>query len=258
MNKTRKINKKSRKNNHTRGRRRMKGGSGSIDASLIFWPIYEETEKGLGKLIRFEELLVPIMNLSPSDRVRYVDNFIKLNVDNKSLIQKGVVPLEHRLRGKTPEKGENKSDEVPVNKPNVSAPNPEPAAKASEDVANKAEEAKKAAADKAEADKAEEAKKAAADKAKNEEDAKKVEEDAKKAAVDKAKKVEEDAKKVEEEAKKKNVAAASTIVEGLLKNKNNAVAKRPSTRSTRKNTLETINEESEEDMKGGGNKKRGK
>ena len=111
MNKTIRKTRKPIKKNKTKVRRRIYGGYKALDASLIFYPVYEEDEKGaLGKFLRFEELLVPIYNLDMSKRFGSVDNMIKLMIENKSLVQKGISPLEHRLRGGIHDNGEDKHE----------------------------------------------------------------------------------------------------------------------------------------------------
>ena len=108
MNKSLRKNSKL-KNNKTKRRRKIMGGRESgYKAALILWPLYELDEEGKPtKFVKFKERFVTMHNVGLKRRVDYIDDWIRLNVENEPLVQESITPVVHWLTGKHPKKSES-------------------------------------------------------------------------------------------------------------------------------------------------------
>jgi len=105
MKKTRNKNRKHRKNlkNHTRRNRNITGGNSGYDAQLIVWPTYKVSDLEdtvSSNILKFNERYFPIHNFNLKQRTAYIDDLINLLVNDGSLVEKGVYPVVHRMKGK--------------------------------------------------------------------------------------------------------------------------------------------------------------
>jgi hypothetical protein len=119
MNKSKKYNKPIKKNQTTRRRKIRGGGDYGYDATLVVIPVYDFDEDGqpiMTKLSKLKERFFPTYNLKLGQRMSYVDDLIRLTIDDETLVPKGVIPVVHRLKGRRSQK-----DEQPVT--NVSVTN---------------------------------------------------------------------------------------------------------------------------------------
>jgi len=105
MNKSLRKNSKL-KNNKTKRRRKIMGGRESgYKAALILWPLYELDENGKPtKFVKFKERFVTMHNVGLKRRIDYIDDWIRLNVENEPLVQESITPVVHWLTGKHPKK----------------------------------------------------------------------------------------------------------------------------------------------------------
>jgi hypothetical protein len=105
MNKSLRKNSKL-KNNKTKRRRKIMGGRESgYKAALILWPLYElDEEDKPTKFVKFKERFVTMHNVGLKRRVDYIDDWIRLNVENEPLVQESITPVVHWLTGKHPKK----------------------------------------------------------------------------------------------------------------------------------------------------------
>jgi hypothetical protein len=125
MNKSKKYNKLGNKvkNNQTKRRHKIRGGG--YDATLVVIPVYDLGDDGepiITKITKLKERFFPTYNLNLRQRTDYMDDLIRLTIDDETLVPKGIIPVVHRLKGRRPQNKKAVEDVAVANVPVASAP----------------------------------------------------------------------------------------------------------------------------------------
>lgn len=100
MNKSKKYNKLGNKVKNNQTKRRRKIGGGGYEAELVVIPVYDLDDDGEPIITKLKQRFFPKYNLKLGQRMGYMDDLIRLTIDDETLVPKGVIPVVHHLKGR--------------------------------------------------------------------------------------------------------------------------------------------------------------